>query len=51
MKPITQEWVRKAEADFVTAERELAATTNQKLRRSLFSLAAVCREIPEGQAS
>jgi HEPN domain-containing protein len=28
MKPITQEWVRKAEADFITAERELAATTN-----------------------
>jgi HEPN domain-containing protein len=26
MKPTTQEWVQKAEADFVTAERELAAT-------------------------
>jgi hypothetical protein len=29
MKPITEEWVRKAEADFITAERELAATTDQ----------------------
>jgi HEPN domain-containing protein len=29
MKPITQEWVRKAEGDFVTAEREFSAASNQ----------------------
>jgi HEPN domain-containing protein len=28
MKPITEEWVKKAEGDFVTAERELSATTS-----------------------
>ena len=28
MKPITDEWVRKAEGDFATATRELAVTAN-----------------------
>ena len=28
MKPITVEWVRKAEGDFVTAERELSAASD-----------------------
>ena len=28
MKPITQEWVSKAEGDFATADRELQAQTN-----------------------
>jgi HEPN domain-containing protein len=28
MKPITSEWVIKAEGDFATAERELRATDN-----------------------
>lgn len=28
MKPITLEWVRKAEGDFITAERELSAHLN-----------------------
>lgn len=28
MKPITQEWVNKAEGDFATAERELCAADN-----------------------
>jgi len=29
MKPITQEWIRKAEGDFATAQRELQAQENQ----------------------
>jgi HEPN domain-containing protein len=28
MKPLTQEWVKKAEGDFATAERELRARKN-----------------------
>ena len=28
MKPITQEWVSKAEGDFLTAQRELQAESN-----------------------
>ena len=45
MKPIAREWIAKAEADFATAERELAVQVGRKLRRRVFPCATMCRKI------
>ena len=41
MKPITAEWVGKAEGDFATVEQEAPGTLQPQLRRRLLPCAAV----------
>jgi hypothetical protein len=51
MKPLTLEWIDKAEGDWISAQRELRAPKVSKLRRFLFSFSAkrgkVSKSTPE----
>jgi hypothetical protein len=48
MNPLTEEWVIKAESDRATGERGVASINRAEFRRSVFSLAAMRREIFQG---
>jgi hypothetical protein len=45
MKPLTQEWVDKAEGDFATASREIRARKAPNMMRSVFTLSNVLKNI------
>jgi hypothetical protein len=51
MKPLTREWVAKAEGDFATARRELRSRAQAEFRCRLFPRAAVRGEVFEGCAA
>jgi HEPN domain-containing protein len=49
MKPITLEWVRKAEGDFATAERELRAQKNPNYDASCFHSQQCVEKYPKAR--
>lgn len=48
MKPITAEWVEKAEGDFATARRELEINVNPNFDAVCFHAQQCAVEVPEG---